>query len=112
MDPSVLSQLFEHGEDSNITIVCGGEKIKAHRIILRSGSDSNAAEVHIERDPETMRHLIKFMYSGTYPAEHENDIIMIVKMHSAAHFYQAGRLEDATEFRFSCAIHMPDISAE
>ncbi|KAK7536797.1 uncharacterized protein J3D65DRAFT_354495 [Phyllosticta citribraziliensis] len=119
MQASFLSQLFEQGEDSDITIVCGEESIRAHRIILRSGcaffqkmlsthhfKESNVDEVRLKEDPKIMKAMIRFFYTSDYPdPEHQDDILMHARMHAAAPYYQAPLFENRTRYAFSFAIY-------
>jgi len=77
-----LQQLFDAGENTDVTFLVRGEHVKAHKILLSARcphfdrmfrdrmffSESRDNEVHIlDASPAVFRELIQFLYSGKVP---------------------------------------------
>ncbi len=95
--------LLESGEDTDVTLVCGGERLAAHALVLRARSpvlaaqlsdgplraDADAVPVLPEITPHTLRRLLHFLYTDELePASAEEASHLL----NAADHYDVPRL--------------------
>jgi speckle-type POZ protein len=118
-----LSALLESGEDADVTLVCGDERLAAHRLVLRMRSpvfaaqlddvgplqaDASAVPVPPEITPQTLRRLLEFIYTDELqPASPEEATHLL----NAADHYDVPRLFAICE-RALCAVLSVDNAAE
>ncbi|KAK5737350.1 hypothetical protein LTR17_006767 [Elasticomyces elasticus] len=85
-------RLHEHGEYSDLTIICGEKTFKVHKAIEGEESVVNLAALSLDQnadntgvdDPEAVRLMIHYLYHGTYTVRPKLAIIRTVPGSSCA----------------------------
>ncbi|KAK7511760.1 BTB/POZ domain-containing protein [Phyllosticta citriasiana] len=117
MNANKLGEYLQTGEFSDITIVCGDLKIKAHKLVLSCESDyfkamlstkngfKESAEPILnleEEDPTILQAVINFIYTKTYQGPRDdNELILAAKAFNVALYYQLPKLQKTTSNSFA-----------
>lgn len=104
---SSFGSLLDVGRMSDVTVVCGEERINAHSVVLAARSpvfekmwsppwstalqEGEQKEVKIDLEPAAVKRMLRFMYTGSLGEELQNDS-ETVSLLEAAHHYQVNVL--------------------
>jgi hypothetical protein len=114
--------LLTSGEDTDVTLVCDGERLAAHALVLRARSpvfaaqladgplraDADALPVPPEITPHTLRHLLHFLYTDELqPASAEEASHLL----NASDHYDVPRLFAICERTLSGALSVENAAA-
>jgi speckle-type POZ protein len=117
-----LGALLESGEHTDVTLVCGGERLAAHALVLRARSpvfaaqladgplraDADAVPVPPEITPHTLRRLLHFLYTDELEIASPEEATHLL---NAADQYDVPRLFALCERTLSDALSVDNAAA-
>ncbi|KAJ8132934.1 hypothetical protein O1611_g690 [Lasiodiplodia mahajangana] len=72
--PKFLSEILASGDYVDLTIVCRGHKLPAHKLVVCGQSpEAQTDTLEVDSDPGTCELMIEFLYSGRYVIPPQED---------------------------------------